>query len=302
MRKVGLLVLATVLTLAADKFASPPVPPTAKSSQRDRSEWTQARGQLLLAARQDEPRGKAYLESENAYTDAVMKPTEPLQKKLYDEMLGRIKETDVEVPYKKGDYFYYMRTEAGKQYPIRCRRKGSMDAPEEVLLDVNELAKGQIFMSLGEFEVSDDGNLLAYTTDNTGFRQYMLAVKDLRTGKSCRTMRRGSGRWHGRTTTRRFSIRSKMRRPNGNTECIGTRRELQARILWSMKRKTSDSTCMSGSRAARLISFWFPRAIPPAKLAMFQPTSPWPNGKSWNRANRMLSITRTTMAIFSIFA
>ncbi|MFY9733347.1 MAG: S9 family peptidase, partial [Candidatus Acidiferrales bacterium] len=130
------------------------------------------------------PEVKAYLESENAYTDAVMKPTEPLQKTLYDEMLGRIKETDVEVPYKKGDYFYYTRTEAGKQYPIRCRRKGNMEAPEEVLLDVNELAKGQIFMSLGEFEVSDDGNLLAYSTDNTGFRQYVLAVKDLRTGKT----------------------------------------------------------------------------------------------------------------------
>ena len=185
MRKVGLLVLATVLTLAADKFASPPVPPTAKKVPN----VTEVNGHKLVdnyywLRDKTNPEVKAYLESENAYTDAVMKPTEPLQKTLYDEMLGRIKETDVEVPYKKGDYFYYTRTEAGKQYPIRCRRKGSMDAPEEVLLDVNELAKGQIFMSLGEFEVSDDGNLLAYSTDNTGFRQYVLAVKDLRTGKT----------------------------------------------------------------------------------------------------------------------
>jgi oligopeptidase B len=129
------------------------------------------------------PEVKAYLEAENAYTDAVMKPTEGLQKKLYDEMLSRIKETDIEVPYKEGDYFYYSRTEAGKQYQIHCRKKGSMDAPEEVVLDVNEMAKGQKFMSLGAYNVSDDGNLLAYTTDNTGFRQYSLAVKDLRTGK-----------------------------------------------------------------------------------------------------------------------
>src|SRR6266851_2179054 len=129
------------------------------------------------------PEVKAYLEAENAYTDAMMKPTEGLQKKLYDEMLSRIKETDIEVPYKDGDYFYYSRTEAGKQYQIHCRKKGSMDAPEEVLLDVNELAKGQKFMSLGAHDVSDDGNLLAFTTDNTGFRQYTLAVKDLRTGK-----------------------------------------------------------------------------------------------------------------------
>ena len=185
MRKVGLLVLATVLTLAADKFASPPVPPTAKRVPN----VTEVNGHKLVddyywLRDKTNPEVKAYLESENAYTEAVMKPTGPLQEQLYDEMLGRIKETDVEVPYKKGDYFYYTRTEAGKQYPIRCRRKGSMDAPEETLLDVNELAKGQIFMSLGEFEVSDDGNLLAYSTDNTGFRQYVLAVKDLRTGKT----------------------------------------------------------------------------------------------------------------------
>jgi oligopeptidase B len=209
MRKVGLLVLATVLTLAANKFASPPVPPTAKRVPN----VTEVNGHKLVdnyywLRDKANPEVKAYLESENAYTDAVMKPTEPLQKQLYDEMLGRIKETDVEVPYKKGDYFYYTRTEAGKQYPIRCRRKGSMDAPEEVLLDVNELAKGQIFMALGEFEVSDDGNLLAYSTDNTGFRQYVLAVKDLRTGKTLpdHAERVGSVAWANDNKTFFFTI------------------------------------------------------------------------------------------------
>ncbi len=130
------------------------------------------------------PEVKAYLEKENAYTDSVMQPTTEFQKRLYDEMLSHIKETDVNVPYKMGAYLYYSRTEAGKQYPIYCRRKGSMEAAEEVILDQNELAKGQAFMSLGAFSVSDDGHLLAYTTDNTGFRQYTLAVKDLRTGKT----------------------------------------------------------------------------------------------------------------------
>jgi len=209
MRKVGLLVLATVLTLAANKFASPPVPPTAKRVPN----VTEVNGHKLVdnyywLRDKTNPEVKAYLESENAYTDAVMKPTDPLQKQLYEEMLGRIKETDVEVPYKKGDYFYYTRTEAGKQYPIRCRRKGSMDAPEEVLLDVNELAKGQIFMSLGEFEVSDDGNLLAYSTDNTGFRQYVLAVKDLRTGKTLpdHAERVGSVAWANDNKTFFFTI------------------------------------------------------------------------------------------------
>ncbi len=84
----------------------------------------------------------AYLEAENAYTDAVMKPTEALQEKLYQEMLGRIKETDLTVPYRMGNYFYYSRTEEEKQYQIFCRKYGSLDGKEEVLLDLNELAEG----------------------------------------------------------------------------------------------------------------------------------------------------------------
>ena len=125
----------------------------------------------------------AYLEAENAYTDAVMRPTQGLQESLYKEMLGHIKETDVSVPYREGGYLYYSRTEEGKQYPIYCRKKGGLDAAEEVTLDLNELAKGQKFMAIGAYTVTDDGNLLAYTTDNTGFREYTLRVKDLRTGE-----------------------------------------------------------------------------------------------------------------------
>ncbi len=131
----------------------------------------------------ENPEVRAYLEKENAYAEAFMKPTEALQKTLYDEMLGRIKETDLTVPYRDRGYFYYSRTEKGKQYPIYCRKKGSVEAPEQVILDVNELAKGQRFMSVGARQVTDDGRLLAYTTDNTGFRDYTLRIKDLQTGK-----------------------------------------------------------------------------------------------------------------------
>jgi oligopeptidase B len=129
------------------------------------------------------PEVAQYLEAENAYTDTVMKPTEALQKKLYEEMLSHIKETDVNVPYKEGEYFYYSRWEAGKQYQIYGRKKGSLEAAEQVTIDVNELAKSEKFMALGAYTISDDGNLLAYSTDNTGFRQYRLHVRDLRTGK-----------------------------------------------------------------------------------------------------------------------
>ncbi len=131
----------------------------------------------------ENPKVRAFLEAENAYTAAFMKPTEAFQKALYDEMLGRIKETDLSVPYREGGWYYFSRTEKGKQYPIYCRRKGSLEAPEEVILDVNALAAGEKFMSVARRDVSDDGNLLAYTTDNTGFRDYTLHVKDLVTGK-----------------------------------------------------------------------------------------------------------------------
>jgi oligopeptidase B len=125
-----------------------------------------------------------YLKAENAYTDAMTKGLKPFEEALYTEMLGRIKQTDLSVPTRRDGYFYYSRTEEGKQYPIQCRRKGSMDAPEEVLLDGNEAAKGHTFFGLGGFQVSDDSNLLAYTTDVTGYRQYTLHVKDLRTGQT----------------------------------------------------------------------------------------------------------------------
>jgi len=129
------------------------------------------------------PAVMSYLKAEDAYTDTAMKPTAALQEKLYNEMLSHIKQTDENVPYRYGNYFYYSRTVEGKQYPIFCRKKGSTEAPEEILIDVNELAKGQQFMSIGDFIPSDDGNLLAYSTDNTGYRQYVLQVKDLRTGQ-----------------------------------------------------------------------------------------------------------------------
>ncbi len=125
-----------------------------------------------------------YLEAENTYTEQVMQPTKALQETLYSEMLGRIKQTDLSVPSRLGDYLYYSRTEEGKQYPIMCRRKGSMDAPEELLLDLNALAEGHSYLGVGAYVVSDDGHWLAYSLDTTGYRQFTLHVKDLRTGQT----------------------------------------------------------------------------------------------------------------------
>ena len=122
-----------------------------------------------------------YLEAENAYTAAQMQHTEALQQTLYDEMLGRIQETDLSVPYRYGGYYYYSRTEEGKAYSIHCRKRGSLDAAEEVLLDENVLAQGHEFFSLGTYEVSPDQTLLAYATDTQGDERYTLAFKTLET-------------------------------------------------------------------------------------------------------------------------
>jgi oligopeptidase B len=125
----------------------------------------------------------AYLEAENAYTAARMRHTEPLQETLYQELLGRIKETDTAVPYRKDGYWYYSRTEQGKAYPIFCRKPGTLDAPEEIYLDQNELARDKKFHALGGMDVSPDGRTLLYLEDLTAFREYTLYVKDLATGR-----------------------------------------------------------------------------------------------------------------------
>src|SRR6266404_6109053 len=130
----------------------------------------------------ENPEVIAYLEAENAYTGAILKPTEAFQEKLYEEMLGRILQTDLSVPYLLRGYLYFTRTEEGKQYALHFRRRDTDGSPEELLLDLNQLAEGQSFLGLGSFEVSDDNRLLAYSTDTTGFRQYTLHIKDLHTG------------------------------------------------------------------------------------------------------------------------
>ena len=128
-----------------------------------------------------------YLESENAYTAAVIAPFKPFEDALYEEMLGRIKQTDSSAPYRQRGYWLYQRTEQGRQYPIMCRRKGAPDAPEEVVLDINRLAEGHPFMAIGLFEYSDNNQLLAYTTDLNGHRDYALHIIRLNTSEEINT-------------------------------------------------------------------------------------------------------------------
>ncbi|HEY1606785.1 MAG TPA: S9 family peptidase [Allosphingosinicella sp.] len=129
------------------------------------------------------PEMLAYLKAENDYADASLAPLKPLQDKLYDEFIGRLKQDDSSVPYRRRGYYYYTRFETGQDYPVVARRKGAMDAPEEVLLDQPAMGRFKGYFQVGDAETSPDNRLLAYAEDDVGRRQYVLHVKDIATGQ-----------------------------------------------------------------------------------------------------------------------
>lgn len=120
-----------------------------------------------------------YLKAENEYTDAAMAHTQSVQETLFQEFKERIKQTDVSVPYKKGGYLYYSRTEEGEEYPIYCRKKDSLEAREQIMLNVNEMAKGHDFFAVGGRAISHNQDLLAYSVDTVGRRIYSIHFKNL---------------------------------------------------------------------------------------------------------------------------
>jgi oligopeptidase B len=183
MPRIALAAFALSL-LAPAIVAQQPAPPVAtKIAKVDTLHGDVRVDNYFWLRKKSNPKVIEYLDSENAYTASGMKHTEALQSTLYSEMLSRIKETDVSVPHRNGAYWYYSRTEQGKSYPILCRKRGSLNAKEEIYLDENALAAGKKFFSVSEFEVSPDGNRLAYLQDTTALRVYTLYVKDLGTGR-----------------------------------------------------------------------------------------------------------------------
>ncbi|HEU4555076.1 MAG TPA: S9 family peptidase [Chitinophaga sp.] len=131
----------------------------------------------------NDPKVIAYLQAENAYLDTVMQPEAKLRESLYEEMKGRVMETDASAPYLKNGYYYYTRYETGKEYPIYCRKKGSLEAEEEIMLNVNDLAKGHAYCHVNALSVSPDNQLLAFGIDTVSRRKYAILVKELATGK-----------------------------------------------------------------------------------------------------------------------
>ena len=214
---------------------APPTPPVARKEHKE----TALHGITLTddyawLRDKDNPDVTAYLKAENAYAEAVTADLAPLREQLYNEMLSHIKQTDESAPYREGDWWYYIRTEEGKQYSIFCRRRASNttpgapsktaasslswvgdlsiqlppDSPEQIILDGNQLAEGLAFFAIGATDISDDGRWLAYTVDTTGFRQYTLRIKDLETGETLpgEVQRVGSVTWAADNSTFFYSV------------------------------------------------------------------------------------------------
>ncbi|HXO97952.1 MAG TPA: S9 family peptidase, partial [Chthoniobacterales bacterium] len=172
------------LAMPASLSISAPTPPQAPQHPHPISQQGQTRVDPFFWLRDKKnPETIKYLEGENRYTDLMLKPVQGLREKLYREMRGRIQETDLSVPYRIDDYYYYARSEAGKQYEIFCRKKGDLNAPEEVLLDENVLAQGLKYCSVGVLSVSPNHRLLAYSVDTDGGEVFTLRVKNLETGE-----------------------------------------------------------------------------------------------------------------------
>jgi oligopeptidase B len=173
---------------ASDGLKPPTVEKVAKELSGNRIDnyyWMKLSDEQKNAEQKDEQTQKVinYLNAENDYLKAKTKHTEGLQKKIYNEIVGRIKQKDESVPYKNNGFWYYTRYEEGQEYPIHCRKKGTMDASEEILLNVNEMAKGHDYYSIVNLSVSEDNRLLAYGEDSVSRRRYTIYVKDLSTGK-----------------------------------------------------------------------------------------------------------------------
>jgi oligopeptidase B len=154
-----------------------------------------------------------YLNEENSYREALMKSTEELQTKLYDEIVSRIKQTDMSVPYRLNGYYYYSRFEEGKEYPIYCRKKESLEAPEEILLNVNTMAEGHAYYNVGGIAVSPDNKMIAYGVDTVSRRMYDIYIKNLETDETYKDVLKtttGSATWAADNKTLFYSVKDEQ--------------------------------------------------------------------------------------------
>ncbi|MBI4445017.1 MAG: S9 family peptidase [Acidobacteria bacterium] len=231
-----------------------------------------------------DPAALEYLKAENHYTSCMMQPVESLQRQLYKELVGRIKATDLSVPERVDDYFYYFRTERGKQYPIFCRKKGSLKGKEQVLLDQNQLAAGHEFLRVGAAVVSPDHQLLAYSIDTSGAETFTLSIKDLRTGKQVGPSIPNtyySVEWANDNRTLFYSVLNEAKRPYrlyrhrlGQTrdQDLLVFEEPDERFFLSLSKTRSRAFLLITLRSITTSEVWFlPAEQPESKFQLVQP-------------------------------
>jgi oligopeptidase B len=233
-----------------------------------------------------DPAVLAYLEAENSYTAESLRHTESLQEALYRELLGRIRESDLSVPQHDRGWWYYTRTEAGLEYPLYCRRPGTLEAPETIYLDQNALAEGHAYHALGGMDVSPDGRLLLYLEDFTARREYTLSVKDLATGA---IVDRIAGVWNGTAwaeDNRTFFYTTADSAGRGDTvwrHVLGTPPTADARVFHEAD--VRNTVTLSRSRSGRCVFistdsftssewYWIPTDDPAAAPRLIAPRRP----------------------------
>jgi len=178
------LIVAEFLILSSCKPKSDIMPPVAKKVPKELIEHGHKRiDNYFWMNQRENPEVITYLNAENAYKEAFLKHTEPLQEKLYNEMKAKIKQDDQTVPYLDNGYFYYSRTIPDQEYSLICRKEGSAEAKEEVMLDLNAMARGLDYFQLGGNEVSPDNKILAYSIDTVSRRKYTICFRNLETGE-----------------------------------------------------------------------------------------------------------------------
>ncbi|WP_073168186.1 S9 family peptidase [Tangfeifania diversioriginum] len=184
MKRIIFPLAAIMLILASCKSKNEMVPPVAEKNPKELTTHGHTRvDNYYWMNQREDPKVIAHLEAENAYKEAVMKHTETLQDELFDEIKSKIKQEDESVPYEKNGYFYYTRTVPETEYYLVCRKKGALDAEEQVMLDVNKMAEGHEYFQLGGSSVSPDNKLLAFGVDTVSRRKYTVHFKNLETGE-----------------------------------------------------------------------------------------------------------------------
>lgn len=226
-----------------------------------------------------------YLNSENAYREAIMKGTEQLQSSLYDEMVGRIKQDDSSVPYELDGYFYYSRYNKGDQYPTYCRRKGSMDAEEEILLDVNILAKDHSYYQVSGISVRPDSKMIAFGVDTVSRRIYTIHFKDLETGEILEEVipnTSGSATWAEDSKTVFYCTKDRetLRQDRVHRHVLGTNHGVDVEVYYEaddtyitfVGKSKSKEYILIGSHSTLTTEYrYIPANAPESEFAVIQP-------------------------------